>query len=405
MPIHLLPRIMKLPAVFALLCAASLGSAAQADPSVVPIFVDGRFPDERTLTVGDPENWLQAIVDLSGASATGKVRISPDKFRKEKDTFRAVWAGEDRPGDVSIYGGPVNLAPRAGKSSLIFDVKVHTPPSQEVQLGMDCGFPCRGQYNIGSILRAVETERWTALPIPLSCFKGQTFDLAKITGAFLLGTSGSMDVSITNIRIAPTPAGLDECPAAQTAPATDTALNPDFFYFVKGELLGYRSILLGDPGKWAMPIEGLTGKSASGKIRVEPDTFVAQGDALNISWSKKDVKGELGIYGQPINIAAYKDVAALTFDVKVKTRPKESVLVGMDCGYPCRAEYEIGMLLRKLKPDTWTSFPVPLNCLQSPNFDLGKINGVFLISTSGRLDLSIANIRLERLPEGSNGCK
>jgi len=214
-----------------------------------------------------------------------------------------------------------------------------------------------------------------------------------------------MDASITNIRIAPTPAGLDECPAAQTAPAANTALNPDFFYFVKGELLGSRSILLGDPGKWAMSIDGLTAKSASGKIRVEPDNFAAQNDALNISWSKKDVKGELGIYGQPINVAAYKDMAALTFDVKVKTRPKESVLVGMDCGYPCRAEYEIGMLLRKLKPYTWTSFPVPLNCLQSTNFDLGKINGVFLISTSGRLDLSIANIRLERLPEGSTGCK
>jgi len=127
MPIHLFRKIMKIPAVTAALCAASV-STAGADSPVVPIFVDGRFPDERTLTVGDPENWLQAIVDLSGASATGKVRISPDKFRKEKDTFRAVWAGEDRPGDVSIYGGPVNLASRAGKSSLIFDVKVHTPP-------------------------------------------------------------------------------------------------------------------------------------------------------------------------------------------------------------------------------------------------------------------------------------
>src|SRR5690606_6876663 len=228
-------------------------------------------------------------------------------------------------------------------------------PTQEVQLGMDCGFPCRGQYNIGSILRSIETERWTALPIPLSCFKGQTFDLSNISGVFLMGTSGSMDVSITNIRIAPTPAGLTECPAAQTEPATEAALNPDYFYFVNGELPGSRSILLGDPGKWAMPINGLSGKSASGKIRVEPEKFQTQNDALNISWSKKNMKGELGIYGQPINIAAYKDVAALTFDIKVKTRPKESVMVGMDCGFPCRAEYEIGMLLRKLKKNTWTS--------------------------------------------------
>ena len=80
-------------------------------------------------------------------------------------------------------------------------------------------------------------------------------------------------------------------------------------------------------------------------------------------------------------------------------------MVGMDCGYPCRAEYEVGMLLRKLKKGTWTSFPIPLNCLQSSNFDLSKINGVFVISTSGRLDLSVANIRLEKLPAGSKSCK
>ncbi|WP_187408085.1 putative glycoside hydrolase [Saccharophagus sp. K07] len=397
-------QMLKYP-LFSVLLAASLGLANTAPSSTFPIFVEGRLSDERTLTVGDPQNWLQPINNLSGTSATGKIRISPDKFRISNDTFRAIWSGEDKQGDVSIYGASINLASKLNNSSLIFDVKVHTPPSQEVQLGMDCGFPCRGQYNIGSILRSIETERWTALPIPLSCFSGQTFDLSKISGVFLLGTSGSMDVSITNIRIAPTPAGLDECPAASETPAAEAALNPDFFYFVKGELLGSRGILLGDPGKWAMSINGLSGKSASGKIRVEPDNFVGQNDAINISWSKKDMKGELGIYGQPINIAAYRDVAALTFDVKVKTRPKESVLVGMDCGYPCRAEYEIGMLLRKLKPDTWTSFPVPLNCLKSSNFDLSKINGVFLISTSGRLDLSIANIRLERLPEGSTGCK
>lgn len=220
----------------------------------------------------------------------------------------------------------------------------------------------------------------------------------------MLSTTGEMDVSIGNIRVQKTPEGLTSCPVAQPKTDTGSALNPNFFYFVNGTLTGSRGITLGDPGKWGLDIEGLTGESATGKIKIKPEDFQFEDDALRITWSRKDAKGELGIYGPAINIAPYEDNAALTFDVKLHRLPKQSVKVGMDCGYPCRAEFEVGMTLRKLKKDTWTSFPVPLNCLKSSNFDLSKVGGVFLISTSGQLDLSVANIRLEKLPEGSQGC-
>lgn len=185
----------------------------------------------------------------------------------------------------------------------------------------------------------------------------------------------------------------------------ESQLNPSFFYFINGNVVGPRAVLLGDPNKWGVAVNELRGKSASGKIQVEPEDYQFEDDALRIKWSKKDIKGELSIFGPEIDISKFKDEAALTFDVKVLKRPRESVMVGMDCGYPCRAEFEVGMLLRKLKKNTWTSFPIPLNCLKSNNFDLSKIGGVFLISTQGKLDLSVANIRLEKLPEGSKSCK
>jgi hypothetical protein len=379
---------------------------AQADPDPkTQYFVKGQVPGSRGVTLGDPQQWVTEVKGLKGESAGGKVKMVPEDFRSKADTMRVTWSADPATGNMAIYGANVDLAAYKDSSALMFDVKVHAPPSQAVEVGLDCGYPCRATFEIGGILRSLQAGRWTALPIPLACLKSSNFDLSKINGVFLMATSGSLDVSITNIRLQKLPEGFEGCPEAETESAAPAGLNPDFFYFAKGKIIGARGITLGDPSKWGLAINGLSGESASGKVQVEPEDFQEKGDALHISWSKKDVKGELAIFGPPINIAPYKDFAALTFDVKVNTQPKESVMVGMDCGYPCRAEYEVGMLLRKLKKGAWTSFPIPLNCLKSSNFELGKINGVFVINTSGKLDLSIANIRLEKLPEGSKTCK
>lgn len=190
-------------------------------------------------------------------------------------------------------------------------------------------------------------------------------------------------------------------PAAEVKTAE---LNPKFFYFMNGKLPGYRGITLGDPKKWGASITGMTGTSASGKVKISPEDYQGKGDALQLHWTRKKVKGDMGIYGSPINIEAFKDAAALAFDVKVNTKPDKGVQIALDCGWPCRAEVEVGKQLRKLKKGQWTSFPIPINCFKSDNFDLKKINGVFVIATEGKLKLSIANIRLERLPDGSKGC-
>ncbi len=182
-------------------------------------------------------------------------------------------------------------------------------------------------------------------------------------------------------------------------------LNPNFFYFFGGNIIGPRGFSLGDPNKWGVPVTNLTGKSAGNKIEVSPTHYQGENDAIHAVWSRHKMKGELALYGPPIDIAAHKNAGALTFDLKMKRKPNKEVKIGLDCGYPCRAEVNAGNLLRKYPANTWITFPVPLNCFDSKNFDLSRINGVFMISTEGRMEMSIANIRLERLPEGDKGCQ
>lgn len=181
-------------------------------------------------------------------------------------------------------------------------------------------------------------------------------------------------------------------------------LNPNYFYLVKGELIG-RSISLGDPSNWSTMIQGREGESAGGKIKVVPTDFKASGDAIQLTWApRKKVQGNLGLYGNAIDLSKFKDTASLTIDMRVDVKPDKDVKIGLDCGYPCRADVSINRMIKKMPKGEWFSLPLPLNCFKSDNFDLSKINGPFSIATEGKFTVSITNIRLEKLPEGDKGC-
>lgn len=181
-------------------------------------------------------------------------------------------------------------------------------------------------------------------------------------------------------------------------------LNPAYFYLVKGELIN-RTISLGDPSNWSTNIQGREGKSAGGKVEVAPIDFKAKGDAIQIKWSprKKEV-GNFGLYGNVIDLSKFKDAAALTIDMRIDVKPDKNVNIGLDCGYPCRADLSINNMIKKMPKGEWFSLPLPLNCFKSDNFDLSKIVGPFSIATDGKFTVSITNIRLEKLGEGEKGC-
>lgn len=181
-------------------------------------------------------------------------------------------------------------------------------------------------------------------------------------------------------------------------------LNPNYFYLVKGELIS-RNIALGDPSNWNTSLPAREGKSAGGKIEVAPIDFKAKGDAIQIKWSpRKQMVGNLALYGNSIDLSKFKDAAALTIDMRIDVKPDKNVNIGLSCGYPCQADLSINGMIKKMPKGEWFSLPLPLNCFKSDNFDLSKINGPFSISTDGKFTVSITNIRLEKLGEGEKGC-
>lgn len=201
---------------------------------------------------------------------------------------------------------------------------------------------------------------------------------------------------------APDPNRGKNCGSAATP--SQSQLNPNFFYFFNGEILGGRGFTIGDAKDWNVPVVDLTGKTVTGKLTVKPDEYHGKGGALNAVWSAKKSRGQLALYGPPLNIAAVKDKAALVVDLKLNRKPSSTVTFSLDCQWPCRGDFEAAHILRKMPSKQWVTLPIPLNCFKGETFDLSKINGIFLLGTEGKMDISLANIRLEKLPEGSSGC-
>lgn len=181
--------------------------------------------------------------------------------------------------------------------------------------------------------------------------------------------------------------------------------NPNFNYIINGEIIPGWSMQLGDPDNWSTPVANRFGKSASGKVSVEPSDFQAKGDAIKLTWSpRKDVPGNAAIYGSPIDLSSFENQGALVIDVKVLVKPDNDVTIGMDCGYPCGGKLHIKPNLSNLKKDQWSSLPIPLNCFTKEGMDLKKVNGPLVMSTNGKLTLEITNVRLQKLEEGDKGC-
>lgn len=190
------------------------------------------------------------------------------------------------------------------------------------------------------------------------------------------------------------------------ATAWAASVNPDYWYFVRGETPGYRQWVLVDPGNWWMPLAGNEGVSGTGKLTMTASDDKNLPGAINLKWKKQE--GWAAVFvagGSQVDLSAFEHSAQLLLALKVKTPPKQSVTVKMKCGEGCEGGIDIKDSLRNVKKDTWFALPIALDCFVQQGVDLSKIMIPFEIGTAGRLELEIAEIGIRPLDEGYEGCK
>lgn len=165
------------------------------------------------LQLGDPDNWSMPLEETrKSKSAAGKVTVEPIDFKANGDALKIVWkSNKNMKGVFAIGGAPIDLSKFENEGALVFDIRLDTKPDKDVTIGMSCGYPCRGEMHVSSILKDLPKDEWTSLPIPLNCFTKEGLDIKKVSGPFDINTEGKLGLTITNVRLQKLPEGEKGC--------------------------------------------------------------------------------------------------------------------------------------------------------------------------------------------------
>jgi beta-glucosidase len=154
------------------------------------------------LSIGDSNgphvDYVGTRTTLSG-SAGLTLESQPDGALRAKWNGKSkAWLqiGGDKPSDISREANAAML--------LTLTVRVNTPPAAEVLLGVGSA-----SLPVTAKLKALPPGSYATLAVPLSCFSAQ--DLRKTPTIAHLETSGTLDLSVSEIRLTETRTGA-ACP-------------------------------------------------------------------------------------------------------------------------------------------------------------------------------------------------
>jgi beta-glucosidase len=133
----------------------------------------------------------------------------------------------------------------------------------------------------------------------------------------------------------------------------------------------------------------------------------AQEDARLIHWSGAGPAWVALSGATPIDLQREANgQLSLSFDYKLDPplTPNTNVDLRIDCGPACHGTVPITRGLSATAPSQWGHFKILLSCFSKAGADLGHVTTPFAIETSTKLDLRVANIRLESGVDGVMPC-
>jgi beta-glucosidase len=143
-----------------------------------------------------------AVHELGGGAA---VQQSGLTLTSSPTDLHAVWSGKSEVGLEVAADQPTDVSREANGAMLLsFTLKVNTSPAAEVRLAVG-----KASVPITAELKALPAGTYSTLAVPLSCFSAQ--DLKSTPTIARLETSGSLDLSISEIRLTETKQGAS-CP-------------------------------------------------------------------------------------------------------------------------------------------------------------------------------------------------
>ncbi len=155
----------------------------------------------------------------------------------------------------------------------------------------------------------------------------------------------------------------------------------------------------------AQPLARGIGHTPLGRLTLRPVDKARQEDARELSWSGAGAATAELTGPTPIDLTRQANgQMALAFDYRVDEAPTAAVTLAMGCGAGCTGALPITRVLRHAPRGQWRHLAIPLQCFAKAGAQLKHIITPFALSGTGRLAVSLANIRLDSQTARAPSC-
>lgn len=192
---------------------------------------------------------------------------------------------------------------------------------------------------------------------------------------------------------------------SEEVPPAPTGLTSAHSYFAAGRPAPGWQLAVGDGDAARTILATALGNSQADVLEVSAIDHAAQQDARLVKWSGSG-PATLALQGEaPIDLQREANSQlSVTLDYRVDAAPTAPVTLGIECGTGCRGDLPIHAQLKRAAAGEWHQLKLPLRCFQSKGADLRRVTAPFLLTTAGKLELGIANVRLEPGPDHATAC-
>jgi beta-glucosidase len=229
---------------------------------------------------------------------------------------------------------------------------------------------------------------WPATAMPV------TFDATGAVSGALFARGAGLDYHIKN--------SIAQLPEDARIPAAWRT--PDGSLFHADHVIAPWTMFVADEGE---QVHFTSARQASPHGAV---TVVHRAEGISGAWGGR-LRGTLLISGRATDLSApANNAGAVQVRYRVERRPEQSVAFSMrcteaSCGAPGGASLDLTSSFQSAPLHEWRTLTIPLACLAGGRAQLQQVEVPFALTTAGRFELTIADIRLG--PEGnvaSAGC-
>jgi beta-glucosidase len=154
------------------------------------------------------------IDKLEGSILAPRFHTLTTDHLAQEDAWKLVWTGT---GPLRFWIQTDEARDLSGQArqglSLVITMRLDTPPTANVDIGMACGTGCAGRVALTPLLGQLTPGRWTRVAVPLKCFEQAGADLKRVTGVLELGTAGAFSLAFSRVALGTEYDQAITCPA------------------------------------------------------------------------------------------------------------------------------------------------------------------------------------------------